>query len=60
MLHPNDVHTQGVQMMYIGSLMVALAVEESGLHRRIALNALSLAVRIYEKCLSSKLLTTCT
>ena len=37
---------QGVQMMYIGSLMVALAVEESGLHRRIALKALSLAVRI--------------
>ena len=36
---------QGVQMMYIGSLMVALAVEESGLHRRIALTALSLAVR---------------
>ena len=36
---------QGVQMMYIGSLMVALAVEESGLHRRIALGALSLAVR---------------
>ena len=36
---------QGVQMMYIGSLMVALAVEESGLHRRIALRALSLAVR---------------
>ena len=32
-------------MMYIGSLMVALAVEESGLHRRIALSALSLAVR---------------
>ena len=32
-------------MMYIGSLMVALAVEESGLHRRIALRALSLAVR---------------
>ena len=48
MLHPNDVHTQGVQMMYIGSLMVALAVEESGLHRRIALNALSLAVKIAE------------
>ena len=45
MLHHNVVHTQGVQMMYIGSLMVALAVEESGLHRRIALNALSLAVR---------------
>ena len=41
---------QGVQMMYIGSLMVALAVEESGLHRRIALNALSLAVKISENC----------
>ena len=37
-------------MMYIGSLMVALAVEESGLHRRIALNALSLAVKISENC----------
>ena len=50
MLHHNVVHTQGVQMMYIGSLMVALAVEESGLHRRIALNALSLAVKISENC----------
>jgi len=37
------VYMKGVQMMYIGSLMVALAVEESGLHRRIALSALSLA-----------------
>ena len=50
MLLHNVVHTQGVQMMYIGSLMVALAVEESGLHRRIALNALSLAVKISENC----------
>ena len=50
MLHHNIVNTQGVQMMYIGSLMVALAVEESGLHRRIALNALCLAVKISENC----------
>ena len=38
------VYMKGVQMMYMGSLMVALAVEESGLHRRIALTALSMTV----------------
>ena len=38
------VYMKGVQMMYLGSLMVALAVEESGLHRRIALTALNMAV----------------
>lgn len=37
------VYMKGVQMMYLGSLMVALAVEESGLHRRLALKAITLA-----------------
>jgi len=37
------VYMKGTQMMYLGSLMIALAVEESGLHRRVALKALLLA-----------------
>jgi len=37
------VYMKGTQMMYLGSLMIALAVEESGLHRRVALKALLMA-----------------
>lgn len=36
------IYMKGSQMMYFGSLMVALAVEESNLHRRVALRALLL------------------
>eukprot|EP00092_Neocalanus_flemingeri_P015230 GFUD01016459.1.p1 GENE.GFUD01016459.1~~GFUD01016459.1.p1 ORF type:complete len:521 (+),score=103.80 GFUD01016459.1:27-1565(+) len=37
------VYMKGTNMMYLGSLMIALAVEESGLHRRVALKAMLLA-----------------
>ena len=36
-------HYKGTQMLYLGSLMIALAVEESGLHKRLALRALMMS-----------------
>jgi sodium-dependent dicarboxylate transporter 2/3/5 len=35
------LYMKGTDMFYLGSLMVALGVEEAGLHRRIALKALT-------------------
>lgn len=37
------IYMKGTQMFYMGSLMIALAVEESGLHKRLALRALMLS-----------------
>ena len=41
-MYLNRVHMllQDVIMMFVGSLMIAVAIEKSGIHRRLAINIL--------------------
>ena len=37
---------KGVNMMFLGGLMMAIGVENSGLHRRVALSVLKVKMQI--------------